>query len=193
MYILRFVTGFLFLVLLLAESGCSSSRKAASVANKLEKYGKGSSIEKAIERNNIAGKGLFIAKAKIKYYEGESEIGFTANIRVNKSGELLASIRSFAGIEVARVIVTNGEVHIVERLGRKVHYLNLDSLAGGYGMGQEGIMSLFGDRIAISNYKKSPIKCKNGEGSVTTKVENIYMSEDVDCSIGKLTEVSDFE
>ena len=177
------------LIALLALSGCSASRRAVESGSRLEKYGRGSSADKAIAENNLAGKGFFISKAKVRYSEDGTEISFTANIRVNSNGDLLASVRSFAGIEVARVTISNGEVHILEKLGRKVVYFSLDSLAGGYGMGQNGVMALFGDRPEIEGQKKSALKCKDGEGSVTTKVNNIYLIEDADCLIGKLRKV----
>ena len=186
---MKIVYGIMFLLLLGGIAGCSSSRRAVEGNSRLEKYGRASSVDKAIENNNLEGKGFFVSKAKIKYSEGGNELSFTANIRVNKKGDMLASIRSFAGIEVARVTICDGNAHILDKLGRKVLYFNLDSLSGGYGMGQQGVLAIFGDRPELAGQKKSAFKCKNGYGSVVTKVNDVNFIEDADCQIGKLTKV----
>ena len=174
-------------------SSCSTIRKGQRSSEEIGWGNKGKSLEEILEKNNIAGKGLIISKARIKYSDDATEASFTAVIRINKKGEILASLKSFAGIEVARVIFTEDTFYLFDRIHRTVSFSSFEDVGKRYGLKKEWMMMLLGDTPGILTEKGNKIKCRDGVGARERTIGGFRIGEEFDCNAGKATDVSMME
>jgi len=70
----------------------------------------------------------FSAKARITYDDNEKSKSFSVNIRIKKDSIVWASIKTMMGIEVARVLITQDSVHVIDRFGKKYFKQNYQYL-----------------------------------------------------------------
>ena len=179
--------------IVLIMSSCSTIRRAQRSSDEIGSGNKGKSLEEILEKNNIAGKGLIISRARIKYSDDATEASFTAVIRINKKGEILASLKSFAGIEVARVIFTDDIFYIFDRIHRTVSFISFEDVGKRYGLRKEWMMIVLGDTPGILTEKGNRIKCRDGVGERERSISGLRIGEEFDCSSGKVSEVSMME
>lgn len=55
-------------------------------------------------------------RVSVQVKEGEDAVNFRANVRIKRDSAILASISAFAGIEIARVVLTRDSVKVLDRL-----------------------------------------------------------------------------
>ena len=150
----------LLLVIVLAASltGCSSARRSRTPGDDAV-VATGSYLYSDIYANNISNSGFFISKARLEILVDGSIQTFTASVRKDSSGKWLASIRSFAGIEVMRAYADLDEVVILDRLGRDATVLGWDELRRNFGLSYDILPVLVGDIPEINIEGRSRIKC----------------------------------
>jgi len=144
--------------------------------------------EKIVERvrlNNIIAGPLAINKIIINYeQEGESR-RFRANLKYNGSDSILISIRTFAGIEAARVLIEKDTVRISDKIN-KIYYLgSTEHLGEKYGIKFDFIDLFFGD-IGNIDIRKRRLKCEEGLVKIQENVPGRTIEYTIDCNVSKI-------
>ncbi len=132
------------IVLFLAQ-GCSTSRKLAGEKDFNIDGGRVEDLTSIGVKRNISGKDLIISRARIQYNTEEFSTSVSAFIKYNAKGELLISLRSVAGIEVARAFINNDSIKLHDRINNVLYIQSVKYLKNLYGIGGEDIVLLWGD------------------------------------------------
>ncbi|MFO7852513.1 MAG: DUF4292 domain-containing protein [Bacteroidota bacterium] len=145
-------------------------------------------LVRGVELNNIMNEAVAINKITINYSEGGRNRKFRANMKYNGNDSILLSIRTFAGIEAARVLVEKEKITINDKIN-KVCYQGLTEIIGRrYGLDFELIKILFGD-IGEPNIIGRKVMCVEGIAKVKEEEEGKDMEYTIDCNIKKLKAV----
>ena len=152
---------------LLLFGGCSVFRKGSGTDKSHPDSLKSAILYRDLLDNNITPEGFYIRKARVEANFGGVRERFTTNVRVSQSGEFLASIRSFAGLEVARVYANPEEVVVLDRLGRTANLYTWTKLRDEFGLTYELLPLLFGDVPEIRNGERRRLDCGTMSGLET--------------------------
>lgn len=126
-------------------NACSVSRRAETIVRSdLDRTGGGNIIE-ICEKNNISGKDLIISRVRIEYRSAETSRSVNAFVKQNKEGDILVSLRSFAGLEVARIYTTRDSIKIYDRLNSTLYIQSSDYLERKIGLNYDEVGLLWGD------------------------------------------------
>jgi hypothetical protein len=115
----------LFIVCILAAVAFFSCKTSSSVQktipNKVTSDSSG--ISAAAILDSISAHSFrfnyFSAKAKVVITEGDGTTEFTANIRMRNDSAIWISISPALGLEVARVLITQDSIRLIDRLNKK--------------------------------------------------------------------------
>lgn len=102
-------------------------------------------IELASEANNISGEDLIIGRTRIQYRSAEINKSVSGFIKHKKEGDLLLSLRSLAGIEVARAYLGNDSIKVLDKINGDLYIQSEDYLEFKLGLSYEAIALLWGD------------------------------------------------
>jgi hypothetical protein len=137
---------------------------------------------------NITNNDFNILKAEIEVINDIDKQRMICSIKYQKPGKYLLSIRSTAGIEAARVFITEDTVMINDRLSKKLYYGDPDYLLDKYGITVDVIPVILGDFVSgISSNEKS--ECKNGEAIIRKTEGYRELIYTVDCKKKKITDI----
>lgn len=140
-----------------------------------------------LERNNITSKAVSVNRIVINYENESERRRLRANMKTDGRGNILLSIRTFGGLEAARILIGKDTVKIADRINRVYYTGNTERLAEKYGLRYDFINLFFGDyeKKAI---RKKRISCENGR--VKLNVDESDIEYLVDCTIKKIVEIS---
>jgi len=147
--------------------------------------------EKLLERvkaNNIIKEQLAINKIAITYKERGKKRRFKANLKYNGADSMLISIRTFAGIEAARVLIKEDSIKIIDRINKIMYIGETDKIVAKYGVNKEFIDLFFGDIIKIE-IEKRRLQCKGGIVEISEYERNKTVDYYIDCNINKIVKV----
>lgn len=99
---------------LLFLSSCKSSKEISSVRNKKIPP---DSLLVALETSALQYE-WFSAKARVNYEDDSDSKSFTAAIRMRKDSVIWISVTSMLGVEVARMLIRNDSVFLLDRLNK---------------------------------------------------------------------------
>lgn len=171
---------------LLLLGGCSVFRKGMETGEAEPGSLKSAITYRDLLENNISTGGFYIRKASVEAkFEGARE-RFTTNVRVSQNGEFLASIRAFAGLEVARVYATPDEVIVLDRLGRTANLYSWNKLRDEFGLTYEMLPLIFGDVPEIRNSERRRLDCGMVSGLETGWA---FMNIRPDCELVKASTI----
>lgn len=94
--------------------------------------------------NNI-GDNDFTSKFRSTYSSGSDSKSFTGFLKCKSNGDMLISVRSVAGIEVARAFIDSDSIKIGDRINRILYIQSVDYIMGKFGLSKEFIGLLWGD------------------------------------------------
>jgi hypothetical protein len=144
------------------------------------------SFEEKVRLHNITNNGFFITRANISIDKEGVIINTIANIRYNAPQKYLISIRSFGGIEAARIMITEDTLLINDRINKRLLYGNPDYIRRNYGIDPVIIPVIFGDFYSRKNHSVNPDDCINGEKKRTEVISKFKYIYTFDCSREKL-------
>ncbi len=174
------VTGMLILI-----SGCATTRKNLDVKSFDE--GKKELLE-TVGKNNIGSESFIIQKLSVSYYLNGENRKFGGNLKHDKNGDILISIRITGGIEVARIYLRKDSVRINDRVNKIYSYGETNKIIEKYGFSYNDIYLLFGDLPEIFNENDIGF-CENGFSESNVKYYNGYsISIKIDCNERKVSE-----
>jgi hypothetical protein len=148
----------LVMAIVATMSGCSAARRSKTPGDGAV-AATGSYLYSDIYANNISNSGFFISKVRLEMLVEGSIQRFTASVRKDNSGRWLASIRSFAGIEVMRAYADRDQVVMLDRLGRNATVLGWDELRRNFGLSYDLLPVLVGDIPEMNIEGRSRVKC----------------------------------
>ena len=175
----------IIIIIVITVSSCRSLRLYETVT---ESGTVEINAEKLVERvklNNIIAGPLAINKIIINYEQGGESRRLRANLKYNGSDSILISIRTFAGIEAARVLIEKDTVRISDKIN-KIYYLGrTEELGKKYGIKFDFIDLFFGD-IGNIDKRKGRLRCEEGLVKMQENVPGRTIVYTIDCNINKI-------
>lgn len=147
-------------VLLIIITSCSTSRRATErTSARIGDSAAGYSISEVL-RHNISNESFYISKADIKVEQENVTVRFSASVRFRKPDSLLVVVRSRAGIEAGRGLITKDTILINDRINRNLMIGSARILGSKYGIDAGLVYSLFGDVIIEDHDGQRKIDCR---------------------------------
>jgi len=136
------------LLLILIITACTATRKrgpaAATGVRAALAY---SAVIEKVKENNITEEGFYLRKGRIEITGTAIDGSYGLNARYNTKGDLNASVRGPLGIELVRLVAIDGQIYLVDRIGKTVYRGTRSELLRKYGLPDNVIAVIFGDLI----------------------------------------------
>jgi hypothetical protein len=172
-------------ILLVISSSCQSLRiKGGRGDSRTGEINAGRFIAE-MKSTNISAQAVSINRIVINYENDFERRRLRANARLDGKGNVLVSIRTFAGIEAARILITKDTVKVADRINRICYVGNTTVLASKYGFEYNFINLLFGDFVE-TNVTERRIACRDGKTEISDFGRGIRYR--IDCSLFKIVE-----
>lgn len=136
---------FLFLILTLMLSACSALRRGGENIVKLAPDSSWDNVADAVEMNNLKGEDFTFSRFKIKVVDKERSLKASGFIKVKRDGRILISIRSIAGIEIARGLISKDSVKVYDKVNHVLYLQSQEYLKSKYGVSFENLALAWGD------------------------------------------------
>jgi hypothetical protein len=175
---------FFLVTVILMESGCSASRRAAGRDDADMGSPSGMIAYSDLHDNNVVGDGLFIRKFRADLRIDGINDRFSGNLRVDNNGVWLVSIRMLGGIEVFRIHADRNEVVVLDRLARTATIFDWKRIERDYGITYEVLPATVGDAPFIDEMKRMKLNC-GGVSEVMLMNNSILIN--ADCRLGKIS------
>jgi hypothetical protein len=175
------------LIIFILVAGCAVSRKAELTGTETEVPS--ALIIENIVSNNLTNNDFIIQKAEIEINNQGSESSFLASIKYKKERKYLLSIRTKAGIEVARIFITGDTILANDRINKKLYYGSPEYLEKKYGISIASIPVVLGDLLIDYYPGNGNLQCRNGKAGINGTIENKEISYIIDCREKKIEEV----
>ena len=131
---------FLFLI-----NSCSIFRRAG---DSTKGYGTAADINELLrqtEKNNVGKKDFIISRFRVDYREGNNNKKAGGFIKRTGDGLMLVSIRSVAGIEIARASIDIDSINVYDRVNNLMYIQTIDYMFNKFGLQDDIISLLWGD------------------------------------------------
>lgn len=171
----------LILFLLIFSIGCSVVRNRESRNNNLSDSTDTDRLLESANNQNITRNDFFIQKAELKITTQDETEKLLATIKFKKPDLYLISIRSRAGIEVARIYLSGDTILINDRINKKQYYGSPEYLAGKYGVTVSVLPVILGDFIEDNMSGSNTEKCLDGKLDINSKVNGTGIKYIIDC------------
>jgi hypothetical protein len=175
----------IIIVINLVLSGCSVSRRSADHSLNAEKSTITTGTIRKVISNNITNESFNIQKADIKVIQDNMSVRLTASLKFRKPDSLLITIRSKAGIEAGRALITKDTVLINDRVNKTLLIGKPDVIGPKYGIEPMLIYAVLGDVIVDEKDKDRSINCNNGIFSDDFEINKKKVEYTIDCGKGK--------
>jgi hypothetical protein len=138
-----------------------------------------------VKEQNITYKNFYISKAEVEILSNERKENILCTVKHVYPGKYLISIKNRAGIEAARIFVSNDTLLINDRINRKIYYGENKILEKKYGISYVLIPVLLGDLINNDLAEKNKEECIKGLIRTNYFIEGFRIQYVVDCKIYK--------
>lgn len=181
---MRKVSFILFLFIFLTE--CSLIKKQSQSNNEAPGGIESNSLMERLEKQNLTNNNFYIQKAEIEVSSDQESQKFTGSIKFVTPGKYLISLRSIAGIEVARIFLTDDTILINDRINRKLYYGKPEALSRKYGISASVLPIVFGDYIKGNKIISENTPCFEGKQEIEYDVHGIKVRYTADCKKSKI-------
>ena len=124
----------LLVITVIISSSCQNLRIKGSRGEKGAREINSGRFREEMKATNITGQPLSISRITITYENSYERRRLRANARLNGKGDLLVSVRTFAGIEAARILITRDTVKVADRINRICYIGETKELEEKYGV-----------------------------------------------------------
>jgi len=169
-------------------TGCSIPRKSAVYQNNTEKNVVNNATVKSVIENNITNTSFNIQKADIKIVQDNISVRLTASVKFRKPDSLLITIRSKAGIEAGRALITSDTVLINDRVNKTLLIGKPGILGKKYGIEPTLIYAVLGDVIVDEKDMETRVICVRGIFREDFEINNKHVEYLIDCGKWKAIE-----
>jgi hypothetical protein len=173
------------LIILVFCTQCSVSRKGKSKSKEFGIPLKSGSILQSIEEQNITKKSFFIDKAEFRIISGMGEKTGMCTIKFMPPDKFLVSIKSKAGIEIARVYLNKDSVMLNDRFNKKLYYGSASDLKTKYGLTAAVLPVILGDYINEETVDEKKLECINGTIGLDAVIKGTKIQYRIDCKYAK--------
>lgn len=180
---MRKINFILFLVIL--STGCSVIRIEGNRNYGLSNEIIAERLFESIKKQNITTNSFFIQKAEIKISTQEGTEKVLGSIKFESPDKYLISIKSRAGIEAARIFISDDTILINDRINKKQYYGSPQYLKRKYGITASVLPVIFGDYITDNLSDNSQAKCLDGKLDMDCIAGGIKIKYVIDCKKGK--------
>ncbi len=174
----------LFLTLLL--DACSVSRKSVGT-NSSSEIADAKILESVIV-NNLSAENFHIQKADISVTQDNFSARFTASIKFRKPDTMLITVRSRAGIEAGRGLITKDTILVNDRINNKLMVGSPSVIGPKYGIEPALFFVLLGDLIVKETDKNKIINCTKGISTEEYEINGKRVEYIIDCKRRKATQ-----
>jgi hypothetical protein len=166
-------------------SGCSVSRKQRRTSETDTIQVPRGDIYESLINQNITNKSFFIDKAEFRIKGSGGEKTGIATIKFKPPDKYLISIKSKAGIEIARIYLSEDSIFVNDRLSKKLYYGSTSYLKSKYGLTTAVLPLIFGDFLNENIYDNNKPDCEDGKIKMEAIIKDIKINYVVDCKYGK--------
>jgi hypothetical protein len=175
---------FILTVFILATS-CSVNRK--QMRNKKSIVGVPiiGDLAQSVLNQNLTARSFYIEKAEFKIKSNEGEKSGLGSIKFLMPDKFLISIKSNAGIEIARIFLSGDSIFVNDRFNKKLFYGSATYLKDKYGLTTSLLPVALGDYVNDEKLDSSKIKCEDGKLNIEGIVRSLKIRYLIDCELGK--------
>ncbi|MCF8222925.1 MAG: DUF4292 domain-containing protein [Bacteroidales bacterium] len=141
-----------------------------------------------IRNRNLFDGPTSIDKISVLFDDGKATRRFRAYLRYNGRDSMLVSIRTIAGIEAARILLSQEKVEVIDRINDIFYTGKTKELGRRYGFENMEPGILFGDFTGLVNIDEN-IKCVNGIAEIADGGRNRIIGYKIDCELKKVNEI----
>lgn len=172
------------LVTLLVLGSCSvfkgpESDRRGDISMRTERF-----LEE-VSSKNLTNEGFRFDRIRVVMEAAGETRRFTANIRYDKNGTMLVSVRIIASIEVARIYLDKERIVVLDRLNRIYTSGETAVVLKKYGLNWDMIPLLFGD-LPNGLVSEQRINCVGGTANLMLEKGSDNYNAGFDCNQGKL-------
>lgn len=179
----------ILIFLIIASVSCRSLRVTETDRREEDYMVRSENFLREVSGNNLTSGPVSINRIIIRYKSGGQSRRLRANLKYDGSDKMLISIRTFAGIEAARILAEGDSVKINDRINRIYYRGTKEELSIKYGVSLDDIGLLLGDIKEIGG-QKGRLACSDGQVTIIDRTEGAEMEYIIDCSNHKLMLVS---
>jgi len=166
-------------------TGCSAHRHISGNEGKNGTAKVGKVRLSRISEQNLTMTDFFIEKAEYSIRTNKFENNGSLTIKFLRPDKYLISLKTFGGIELARVFIKGDSVFMNNRLEHKYIYGSDNYLKTTFGLSSKVVPLIFGDFIGQTERGRAESKCENGNSGIETKVGDIDIEYLIDCGLNK--------
>jgi hypothetical protein len=176
----------LIYVLLVTISGCSAVKKEEKTRI-LDDAANVLSLNELIKAN-LTNNDFNIIKAEIEVINKGEKQRFIAGLKYKAPGTYLISLKSKAGIEGARIFISQDTILVNDRLNKKLFYGSPAFLKQKYGVSTDALPVVMGDYIEEIDKGNIIVNCTKNRRIITEVIEKKEFNYTIDCRERKVIE-----
>lgn len=180
--------GFILFVIVLSI-GCSVSRKQVRKTIETAEISGEINLFEDIIGQNLIGRSFFIEKAEFRIRTEEGEKSGVGTVKFLMPDKFLISIKSRAGIEIARIFIKGDSIMANDRLNKRMYRSSRSYLQNKYGFPVALLPVILGDYVNEEKLDSSKIHCTDGKLLINGSVQDVKIEYLMDCKLGKSMQV----
>jgi hypothetical protein len=173
------------LIIFVFCSGCFVGRKRKNNIEAININAESGNILQSIVNQNITKKSFFIDKAEFRIVSGGGEKSGIGTIKFILPDKYLVSIKSNAGIEIARIYLNGDSIVLNDRFNKKLYYGSASDLKRKFGLTTSILPVILGDYINNEIGNESNPDCIDGKINIDAIINDIRIKYIIDCKYGK--------
>jgi len=166
-------------------TGCFVSRIVSNGDKDYKGKAQALADHKTLEKENLTRNNFFIRKAEINIVSQEGKKNGLASIKFEKPDKFLISVKTKAGIEAVRVLITDDTILINDRLNRKLFYGSGGYLRKKYGVSAAVLPVILGDYLNEDLKDSIKSDCQDLKRIIKGSIKNLRINYIIDCKYGK--------
>jgi hypothetical protein len=174
----------------IAIYGCSAVKKVEKSGITAETSNNVSLTD--LKESNISNSDFFITKAEIEVLSNDEKQKFLASLKFKNTGIYLISLKNNAGIEGARIFISQDTILINDRINKKLYYGSPGYVRSKYGISTNALPIIMGDFINRKESQITELECNNNKSEISGTTEEKEIKYVIDCNERKITETKMF-
>jgi hypothetical protein len=172
-----------FIVVL--SAGCSVSRRQSRTKTSGNENPNVFNLYESIVNQNITARSFYIEKAEFRIRSEEGEKSGIGTVKFLMPDKFLITIKTKAGIEIARILLTGDTIMANDRFNKRLYYGSTSYLKEKYGLTTSLLPIVLGDYVNDEKLDSSRIECVDGKVNIDGIVRNVRIKYQLDCHNGK--------
>jgi hypothetical protein len=173
------------LSIVLLSYGCATTKRSTKITGSDGAVTGRDNLYTSITSQNLTGRSFFIEKAEFRVQSGDGVKTGLGTIKFLMPDKFLISLKSNAGIEVARIFLKGDSLFINDRFNKRMYYGSTSYLKRKYGVTTSLLPVLLGDYVNDMKLDSSRISCSNGRLDILGIINNVNVKYLIDCELGK--------